>query len=339
MSNPESLDFSKKVASVESEKPSGSQYESLVGITGDEKIAAAIGAKIEQLGRTDFKDSKMRNDSGELMLMWHGSPRAFDSFDMKAGGQWRWRNQGVHFSSSHEMVEQYSDKAINSLHTVIRDIAYENLGSHPEPGEQLNVSDEQWQAAVQEAVEVYNTIVRDLMEKGPESTYFRKSTSPSQENNPLDGAIQYKNRAFGMEWVSEIFGGQMPTEKNTFFDEKQGLYLGEGIGRYKYLVVLNITQPHIVDNVTESFGLDRAFQRGEEEYTSGVVDGTIIAHTTGIQDTQRGGIVQGTEGGYSAGVFDENQIYILGTLRDSSEGAIFKPSREISQMVESEATA
>lgn len=336
MSNLESLDFSQKAAPEGFEKPTQSQYETLLGITGDEKIAAAIDRKLKELGQSDFKDSKMRNDKGELMLMWHGSPRDFDSFDMQTSGQWRWKNKGVHFSSSDEMVEQYSNKAINSLHTVIREIAYQDLGSSPEAGQEWYVGNEQWRTAVQEAIQVYNIIVRDLIEKGIESSYFRKSTSLSRENDPLDGAIQYKNRGFGMDWVSEIFGGQMPTEENTFFDEKQGMYLGEGIGRFKYLVALNIIQPHIADNVDESFGLDREFRLGEEEHARGMVDGTIIAHPTGIQDHQRGGTVQGTERTYSAGVFDSGQIYILGTLRDSGEEALFKPSKEISSMLESD---
>lgn len=71
----------------EGKKVESIQFKELIKATGNQKEAMEIYHKIKELSENDFKDSKLRDENGELMIVWHGSSRKFENFDPNAKGQ------------------------------------------------------------------------------------------------------------------------------------------------------------------------------------------------------------------------------------------------------------
>lgn len=285
----------------ENERFSSPQFKKLAEVAGEE-TALKIYKTLEQLGAGAFKDSKLRTTDGELMIVWHGSPRKFDEFKTDAKGEFRWRNEGVHFSSSREVIEQYADKAFSALRHMLYDIAVKEHGikyGDPIQSEQLK-----------KAKEIYNQLIQDVIEKGEDSAYYKKGysldSSEQKIRKPDLDALTYNGEIFGTEWVLEIFNGQMPTKENTYFDEGNGVYLGNDVGRYEYAAVMDIEQPYQAD----STNMDYDFEQGEQSHREHGTDGTILTHTKGAEGN--GGVVEQTKGTYSAAIYDAKKIKILG---------------------------
>lgn len=265
--------------------------------------ALKIYETIKKLGSGEFKNSKLRNENGELMLMWHGSPRKFEEFKTDTAGQFRWRNSGIQFSSSREVVEQYADKAFSAVRAILYSIILKTYDlKHGEP-----IQEEQ----LKQAKEIYNKIILDIIENGEESVYYKKGyimgSDQQKVRAPGYDALTYEGESFGLDWALEIFNGHIPTKDNTTLDEGNGIYLGNGIGKYEYLAVLDIEHPYETDSVN----MDHGFELGEREHKQKGTDGTILSHSKGV--IGNGGIVvEETKGTYSAAVFDPTKIKILG---------------------------
>ncbi len=148
------------------------------------------------MGAGAFKDSKLRTADGELMIVWHGSPRKFDEFKTDAKGEFRWRNEGVHFSSSREVIEQYADKAFSALRQMLYDIAMKEHG--------IKYGDPVQSEQVKKAKEIYNQIIKDVIEKGEDSAYYKKGYSldvhEQKVRKPDLDALTYNGEIFGTEW-------------------------------------------------------------------------------------------------------------------------------------------
>ena len=270
------------------------QLETLIGLLRDENQANDIHAKLKYLGEGSFKDSKVRNEDGELAIVWHGSPRNFDLFDTNAKGEYRWRNSGVHFSSSKELVAQYAKKAISALQTALGFIGKEEIGSDYSPKNPEHFK---------QAAEAYNRVIKDLIDNGEQSIYYK--------NHGHWSSVQYsEGNGFDMEWFGEIFGGELPTKDNSIM--LQGpygvpIYYGREIGQNYYACVLNITNPFSED----SGSIDWSFEKGEESHKDNGTDGTILSHSENVKGI--GNLeIEGTTGTYSYGVFNPNQIRIVG---------------------------
>lgn len=280
------------------------QLKQLVELAGEEQ-ALQVYETIKQLSEGEFRDSQMKDENGELRIMWHGSPRKFESFKTDAKGEFRWRNKGVHFSSSRELIEQYADKAYASIRSVLVGVARQNNLLSTEgyvEGENLV-----------EAKRVYNQIIEDLILNGEESQYYKKGYSAGTGKRQPDlDAITYKQELFGTDWALEIFNGEMPNKDNAILDENDGIYIGTDIGEYEYAVVLDIQKPYS----EETTNMDLGFEAGEETHKKEETDGTILFHKQAVE--AMGGLkLEQSKGTYSAAVFDPKKIRILG-VRDMS---------------------
>lgn len=271
--------------------------------------AQQIYRALKKLESGEFKDSKLRDQNGGLMIVWHGSPRKFDQFKTDAKGEYRWRNKGVHFSSSREVIEQYSDKAMSALNVILYDLAVETYGNKA----QRELTVEQ----TKEAIKIYNEIVADLIQNGKDSQYYH-----ADPNNPDLDYIKYKNRRFGVEWALEPFNGELPNKDNSDLNPDLGLYIGNDIGKYEYAAVLNIEKPFKTDTTDMDFG----FEQGEKSHAEQATDGTILFHQEAVSGM--GGIkIDATKDTYSVGVFDPSKIRVLGRI----ENGRFALSDEIRQ--------
>lgn len=292
----------------EDEKVESIQFKELIKMTGDREKAAQIYNKTKELENGELKESKLRDENGELMIVWHGSSRKFEKFDPKAKGEWSWRNKGMHFQSSKETIEQYAKKAKSALNNILYNIGLEHFDM--KGGSTFTNEQEQ------KIKEIYNEIIKDIVESGEDSKFFRKGyetyyskekrAEKQRRTSALD-AIIYGKQQFGTEWVLEIFGGEMPTKENCSFNEKYGIYIGNDIGEYKYAALLNIEKPFY----KETADLDNGFEDGERFHQEQNTDGTILFHKEGVETFQEGKI-RGTENTTSASVFDENKIKIIG---------------------------
>lgn len=290
-------------AKIDSETPreNSLQFKTLLEIVKDEHAAEDLYQKIKALGEGEFKESKARDTNGELMIVWHGSPRIFEQFDTNAQGEFRWRNQGIHFQSSKDLIKQYAEKAKKSLNQVVHGIGKEEFG-HQE-------YDPLKKEHLQKAVESYNEVVRDLIANGKESKFYKR-------RHVLEGfskgaeSINYKEERFALESFAEIFGGNLPSEENTeMVKGPKGVefYMGRNMGKVYYAAVLNMTRPFEL----ETTDIDNGYEQGEESNKNSGTDGTILHHPTdligmGAQE------VEGTAGTYSYGVFDPKDIKIIG---------------------------
>lgn len=308
----------------EGRKAESKQFKQLVQLVDKEQAMQVYGS-IKQLESGEFKDSKLRDENGELMIVWHGSPRKFDHFRSDAKGEWRWKNAGIHFSSSRELVKQYSDKAQRALDLVCGELLESLEKVTPET---------EWNAErFRKVAGIYNEIIRDLIENGENSKYYDKAykydpveKKLTRERKPDMDAIKYiKGRPWATEWFLELFGGEMPTKENTFLDkdnvsfgENIPIYQGNGIGSYKYAAVLNIENPFR----QETDHMDWGFSDGEKSHEQNGTDGTILFHSNGV--IGMGQLrVEKAKGTYSAGVFDMSKIKVIGR-QDSSGFTISK---------------
>lgn len=293
----------------EGEKVESIQFKELVKTTGNPEKAKQAYNRIKELENGDLKESKLRDENGELMIVWHGSPRKFEEFNPKAKGEYRWRNQGTHFQSSKETVEQYAKKANRAWGYMAYNIGLEYFGLKDDS----DLTDKQ----DKKAKEIYNEIIEDLIKNGEESKFFRKGFEDhfdfekkimeKHKRTPALDAIIYGKHQFGTEWVLEIFGGEMPTKENCSFNKKYGTYFGNDIGEYKYAAVLDIEKPFS----EESKEIDHSFELGEKSHREQNTDGTILTHPENVKGM--GNLeIPNTKGTYSVAVFDENKIKIIG---------------------------
>ncbi len=303
------------VANTEGKKIESGQFKELLRHMQQED-ALKIYKSIKRLEEGEFKNSQLQDENGELRIMWHGSPRKFEEFRSDAKGEYRWRNEGIHFSSSEEVVEQYADKAYSALRTALYAIASQSF--QLEEGKPL--TNEQ----VQKAKEIYNGIMENVREKKEQSPFYRKeyvwkSGVKTEERDPAAESIEYGKIRLGIEWISEIFGGELPTKENSIFDQREGVYVGRNIGKYFYAAVLDIEKPFRA----ETKDIDHGFSMGEESKEKEDTDGTILLHPEGIVG-MGGLLISGTEGTISAAIFDEKKIKILGC----KSGGKFEVSKE-----------
>jgi hypothetical protein len=309
---PEKLKFTKEgiplVLNKEKKLVESVQFKKILEMTNNYEKALEIYKAIKKLEKGEFKNSKLRDENGELMIVWHGSPRKFEKFDPKAKGQWRWRNEGIHFQSSKELVEQYAKKAHFAWETAVYSIGEElfNLKSGDVlAGEQL-----------EKAREVFNEIIEDLIRNGEESKFYEKGYTPyydkenktvKMQRDPSFDVIVYGKQRFSIEWFLEIFGGEMPTKENCVFNEKYGTYFGKDIGEYYYAVILNIENPFYL----ECLNVDYGFELGEKSHREQGTDGTILFHPKNI--IGEGGLeIPNTKNTYSIAIFDPDKIKIIG---------------------------
>lgn len=281
------------VNNVNGEKRDGRQFKTLLGVVKSEDEAVRIHEKLKKIGEGEFGESKARDENGELSIVWHGSPRIFDQFDQNAAGEYRWRNEGIHFQSSKDMVKQYAEKAKDALGHTYREIIQQDFGK------EYDIKNNEH---VQTVIGHYNEMVRDLIEHGMESKHIMT------RNNIVQ--LTYGNTRMDLDSFKEIFGGKLPDNDNTVMVKGPNgteLYYGKDIGKVYYAAVLNIKNPHI----EETTDLDNGYEVGEETHKKGETDGTILNHTTNIKGM--GGLeVEGTAGTSSYGVFDTNEIKIIG---------------------------
>jgi len=287
----------------EGQKVESIQYKHLMDLAPDQ--ALAVYKALKKLETVEFKDSEVKDENGELRIVWHGSPRKFNEFKTDAKGEWRWRNHGVHFSSSKEVVEEYSEKAYSSLNNIRYYLAEEV--AQIKDGRKLNSED------FIKGDEIYNVIIADLVEKGEESQFYKKGykfdynqNKVSDERDTSLDAIKYGKQNFGTDWVFEIFNGEIPNNENSYFDAGNKLWLGNNIGKYAYACVLNIERAFKEDTTD----VDNGFEKGERAHSEGITDGTILYHSDPVNAT--GGQKQETKDTYSIGVFDPAQIKIIG---------------------------
>lgn len=280
------------------------QFKQLLEIAAKEQ-AVRICNFIKGLGTGEFADSKLRDKNGELMILWHGSPRKFETFDENAEGEFRWRNTGIHFSSSREVIEQYADKAFSALRQILYDI-FEKLN----PGQKLD------QAKLDEAKKAFNRMVEDLIVNGENSSFYKKGFGygENSQRRPNLDALTFEGRLFGTEWSLEIFNGQMPTNENTYFDAKEGVYLGKDIGKYEYAAVVNTKNPF----ETNSTNMDFDFEQGEKSHLEQGTDATVLFHKDAVVGNGMQAVEQ-TKGTYSIAIYDTKNIKIIGR----KEGAKF----------------
>lgn len=285
------------------------QFKELVKTTGNQKEATKIYRMLKKLENGDFRNSQLRDKNGELMIVWHGSSRKFEEFNMKAKGQWRWKNEGMHFQSSKEVIAQYAEKAKRAWNIILYDIAIEHFGI--EQGRELTGEQDK------KAREIFNEIVEDLIKNGENSKYWHKNYLRHYDKqkgeeilkrDPGGDAIAYGKQLFGTEWALEIFGGEMPSKKNCSINEKYGTYFGNDIGEYKYAAVLNIKNPFR----KETNETDDGFEIGEKSHREERTDGTILSHKKGIFDFPMQTTIAGTVNSISAAVFDTDKIKTIG---------------------------
>lgn len=297
------------VVNKEGQKIESDQYKQLNDVAPEQ--ALEIYKALKNLESGEFRDSKLRDENGELRIVWHGSPRKFDEFKTDAKGEWRYMNYGVHFSSSKEIVEQYSEKAYSALDNIRYNLAEEVSGI--KDGSKL--SSEHFA----NGDKIYNEIIADLVEKGEESQFYKKAyrfdpvkKKDTDERTHRD-AITYGKQRFGVDWAFEIFNGEMPNKENAYFDERANLWLGRDIGEYAYACVLNIERPF----EQESANVDHGFRAGENAHTEKLTDGTILYHSEPVH--AMGGLLrEEAKGTYSVAVFDSSQIKIVGV--ESTDG-------------------
>jgi hypothetical protein len=309
--------------SQESEASKSLQFQQLLKLM-DREQALQIYETIKQLAAGEFKDSVMRDDNGELMIMWHGSPRKFDTFKTDATGEYRWRNEGVHFSSSREVIGQYADKAYSAIRAVLIGIARADS--------RLSADTSLEGEVLAEAKGTYNEIIKDLLTNDEDSQYYKKGYGYNAQQQrvrkkDLD-SIVYKDEQFGIDWFAEIFNGQMPSKDNTELDQQNGILLGKGISRYEYAAVVNIKDPY----TAEAIDMDQGFEAGENAHKEESKDGTILFHKEAV--IGMGGLqVKGTENTYSAAVFDPSKIKILGR-REGGWFVVINKLEEIEPVLE-----
>lgn len=298
------------VLNKEGQKVESDQYKQLNDIAPEQ--ALEIYRALKNLESGEFKDSKLRDENGELRIVWHGSPRKFDEFKTDAKGEWRDMNYGVHFSSSKEMVEQYSEKAYSALDNIRYNLAEEV--SEIKDGSKLNSEH------FANGDKIYNEIIADLVEKGEESQFYKKAykfdpkkKEYSDERRVHLDAITYGKQRFGVDWAFEIFNGEMPNKENAYFDERANLWLGRDVGKYAYACVLNIETPF----EQETTDVDHDFEVGENAHTEKQTDGTILYHSEPVR-AMGGMVAEEVKGTYSVAVFDPSQIKIIGV--ESTDG-------------------
>lgn len=285
------------VLMIEGQEIESEQFKEIIKFTEYDE-ALRIYDTIKKLGENEYKNSKLRDKNGELLIVWHGSPRKFDTFRADAQGQFRWMNNGVHFSSSSELVTQYTKKALECREDFIRNLGVEIY--KVKVNEQLN------EVQLEKSITAYNEMIKDVIENGS-SSHFYKTFSSDNKASLQDDCLIYGDSRFGLEWVLEIFGGEMPTEENTFFDGR--MYIGNAIGQYKYAAILDIENPYVED----ATDIDKAFKNGEESANKKGTDGTILIHSEDIQDIH-GESIDGTKGTTTAGIFDINKIKLVGRV-------------------------
>lgn len=278
------------------------QFKKLLEVT-DYENALKIYEDIKKLENGEFKDSKLRDENNELLIVWHGSPRKFDEFKTDVKGEFRWRNEGLHFNSSKELIKQYAEKAYKALNIVLYDIALEISGA--KYGIEL---DEELQ---RKAIAEYNVMIEDLIEQGENSRFYGKAYEhdDSEKRRSDMDFLKYGKHRFGLEWVLEIFNGEIPTKENTYFDKTNGLYFGNDIGKYEYAAVLNIENP----SREETVDLDNGFEYGEKSHKNKGTDGTVLFHKENIIGNGRLE-VKGSKNTYSVAVFDNRKIKLIGRV-------------------------
>ena len=308
-SNQKNFELSKKgiplVSNKEGQQVESTQYKKLYELAPAQ--ALEIYKALKNLESGEFKNSKLRDENGELLVVWHGSPRKFDNFKTDAKGEFRWRNQGVHFSSSRKLVEQYSDKAYSALNNARYHLIMEIAGNKDFSA--LSKEDRE------KGDKMYNTIILDLIEKGENSQFYNKAYKNdnftkgklSDEREPNRDSIKYGKKGFSIEWFFEIFGGEMPNKNNAYFDERNRLWLGKNVGRYAYACILNIENPFELDSIN----MDESFELGEKSHKEKATDGTILYHPKAVH-AMGGQKDEEAMGSYSAAAFNPNQIKIVG---------------------------
>lgn len=300
----ESVDRKNEIPLVlkEGKKVESAQFKKLLEVTDYEHVLK-IYKDIKELENGEFKDSKLRDENNELLIVWHGSPRKFDEFKTDVKGEFRWRNEGLHFNSSRELIKQYAEKAYKALNIILYDIALEISGA--KDGIEL---DEELQ---RKAIAEYNVMIEDLIEQKENSRFYSKAYEHDdlEKRRPDMDFLKYGKHRFGLEWVLEIFNGEMPTKENTYFDKTNGLYFGNDIGKYEYVAVLNIENPY----KEETVDLDNGFEHGEESHKNKGNDGTILFHKENIIGNGRLE-VDGSKNTYSVAVFDDRKIKLIGRM-------------------------
>lgn len=292
----------------EGKEVESSQFKKLLEVT-DYENALKIYEDIKKLENGEFKDGKLLDENNELLIVWHGSPRKFDEFKTDVKGEFRWRNKGLHFNSSREIIKQYAEKAYKALNIILYDIALEISGA-----EYGIVLDEELQ---KKSIAEYNKMVQDIIEQGENSRFYHKEYEYdygqkkfSNKRKPDFDYLIYGKQRFGLEWVLEIFGGEMPSKENTYLDKTNGLYWGNNIGEFEYAVVLNIENPFR----EETTNMDVGFEQGENSHKEKGTDGTILFHKESvIGDGQLE--VSESKNTYSVAVFDKRKIKLIGKLR------------------------
>jgi len=302
------------------------QFKELMRVVKDRETVLRIYSAIKKLEVGDFKNSKLRDENGELMIVWHGSPRKFKRFDPNARGEFS-LTRGFHFQSSIEVVAQYALKAQWAWCQLLLDIAAERFGFEWGYFYKLTFKDLPREQK-EEAVKIYNEIIEDLIKNGENSRFFRYGTRYNLESkrweeqkDPSLGHIVYGKKIFGMEWVLEIFGYQMPTKENCSLiniilddNDVYRAYFGNEIGAYIYAAVLNIENPFYEDTRDIDFG----FKKGEKSHKEQGTDGTILTHSQNV--IGMGNIeVSNTKGTYSVAVFDPDRIKIIGVKNIGAE--------------------
>jgi hypothetical protein len=264
------------VLNKEGEKVESDQYKQLKNL--DPERAVEIYKALKKIQSEEFEKSKLVDANGELMIVWHGSPRKFNEFKTDAKGEWRWMNYGIHFSSSYEMIEEYSDKAYSALNDIRYSLAQE-IGVTKDS---IGLNDEN---NITKVNKVYNEIIADLIQNRQESRFYERGYKRdlqtrefTHEKDPGSDAIVYGKQKFGVEWALEIFGGEMPTKENTYFNEHNKLWLGANVGKYAYACVMNVANPFKI----ETTSLDGGFEKGELSHKESATDGTILYHPEGI---------------------------------------------------------
>lgn len=297
----------------EGKKVESKQFRQLTELV-DHKQAMRIYTSIKHLENNEFKNSQAIDENGELMFFWHGSPRKFDQFRTDAKGEWKWRNEGLHFSSSKELVKQYANKA----QEVFDFVCIELLRSTEKV-----TAETTWNAERSKKVAIlYNEIIKDLIENGENSRFYKKAYKydpvakmPTSDRQPdMDAIMLGEKSTLATEEFLELFGGEMPSKENTSFLEfnthlgnDTSIYWGNNIGRYRYATVLNIVNPF----KQETYNLDWDFEQGEKSHKQNGTDGTILFHPNGLIGIgmQK---VEKARGTYSVAVFDASKIIVIG---------------------------
>jgi len=297
------------------------QFKELMKVIKDRKIALRVYNAIKKIELGEFKNSKLRDENGELMIVWHGSPRKFKRFDLSARGEFSWKNTGLHFQSSKELVLQYALKAQRAWFDLMLYIAAERFGFEYGYVYKLTFKDLPREQK-EEAIKIYNEIIEDLIKNGEDSKFFHKgyvsrynpeSDKWEERRDPSLDYILYGKSRFGMEWVLEIFGYQMPTKENCSLvniinnNDKYLVYFGNEIGAYIYAAVLNIENPFYEDTKD----IDFSFKEGEKSHKEQGTDGTILIHSENLIGMGRIEIPN-SKGTYSVAVFDPDRIKIIG---------------------------